>query len=213
MEENKKIIDIPDSLQTGDILLFTSSDHWYDWVVRKFTFSVYSHSAMVLRDPTYIDEKLSGLYLIQSDRSLKADAEDNKHKFGVQIIPFDDIFTSGYDKVYVMRLSTNRNETFTQKLSEAHKTVHNAPYDLNLFNWLTCGLYHLGISKTMVKKHTDRFWCSALVGYLYNRLGLVSESIDWSNLAPIDLTNEEFISNITEGSVLGPVEEIYSFTK
>ena len=202
---------ISDNLHTGDILLFTSSDHWYDWVVKKFTFSPYSHSAMVLRDPVNIDPKLEGLYLIQSDSSAKEDAQDNKHKFGVQIVPFNDIFESGYDVVYVMRLTTNRNDDFNEKLKNACAAVHDAPYDLNLFNWWTCGLYHLGLSKTMVTRHIDKFWCSALVGYLYNLLGLVSDKVDWSNLAPVDLTHDSFTSMLNEGVKLSPVEVLYRF--
>ena len=202
---------IKKSLNTGDILLFTSSDHWYDILVRKCTYSEYSHSAMVLRDPVYIDPKLTGLYLIQSDSSLKQDAEDGKHKFGVQIIPFDDIFSSGYEEVYVQRLETDRNEEFNEKLKEVHSKVHNAPYDLNLFNWFVCGLYHLGISDRMVEKHTNRFWCSALVGYIYNQLGLVDEKVDWSNLAPVDFTKDEFINEIIKPSKLNKVEVLYKF--
>jgi len=203
---------ISDSLHTGDILLFTSSDHWYDWVVRKFTSSPYSHSAMVLRDPTCVDPALKGLYLIQSDSSNKEDVQDHKHKFGVQIIPFNDIFTSGYDVVYVMRLTTNRDHSFDEKLKEACTAVHDAPYDLNLFNWWTCGMYHLGLSKTTVKRHTNRFWCSALVGYMYNLLGLVSDKVDWSNLAPVDLTHDSFTSMLNEGVKLSPVEVLYRFS-
>ena len=31
-------------LQTGDILLFDSSDHWYDWLVKKWTTSLFTFS-------------------------------------------------------------------------------------------------------------------------------------------------------------------------
>ena len=206
IDSNKKIID---TLNTGDILLFTSSDHWYDWVVKKFTFSPYSHSAMVLKDPTYIKSDLSGTYLIQSDSSVKEDVEDHKHKFGVQIVPIDDIFNSGYDIVYVRRLNTERNEEFNKKLQEIHKTVHNVPYDLNLFNWWTAGMYHLGLSKEMVKRHTNRFWCSALVAFIYTELGLIDSNTDWSNMAPSDLANSKF--EVFKPSLLRNIETIFNF--
>tara|TARA_Y100000817_G_C16792198_1_gene515680 strand:+ start:407 stop:1024 length:618 start_codon:yes stop_codon:yes gene_type:complete len=201
--------DILNTLNTGDVLLFNSSDHWYDWLVKKCTFSHYSHSAMVLRDPLFAGEYLFGLYIIQSDSAEKEDVEDHTHKFGVQIVPIKDIFDSGYDDVYVRRLTTKRDGDFFEKLREAHKDVHNIPYDLNLFHWWTAGMYHLGRSTQMVKKHVDSFWCSALVVYLYSRLGLVDESVDWSNMAPSDIASSNF--KLTEGNTLGPVELLFKF--
>ena len=56
-EISKNDMDIISKLETGDILLFNSSDHWYDWVVKKCTFSHYSHSAMVIRDPQYTKKR------------------------------------------------------------------------------------------------------------------------------------------------------------
>ena len=197
-------------LQTGDILLFDSSDHWYDWLVKKWTTSYYSHSAMVLRNPSFLPEdKREGLYIIQSDKPDKIDIEDNKHKFGVQIVPIDDIFDSGYDKVFVRRLTTTRDENFDNLLSEVHKKVHDIPYDLNFKNWWIAGMYHIGLSKNMVKRHVNSFWCSALVCYLYRELQLIDQTIDWSNMAPSDLADDKFVTN--KPSELKNVELLYNF--
>ena len=153
-------------LQTGDILLFDSSDHWYDWLVKKWTTSYYSHSAMVLRNPSFLPEdKREGLYIIQSDKPDKIDIEDNKHKFGVQIVPIDDIFDSGYDKVFVRRLTTTRDENFDNLLSEVHKKVHDIPYDLNfkIGGLQVCIILVFKIVYYMVKRHINVFfiqlWC------------------------------------------------------
>ena len=202
-------IDKLKDLETGDILLFNSSDHWYDWVVKKFTSSYYSHSAMVLRNPEFLPtDKREGLYLIQSDKPDKIDIEDNIHKFGVQIVPIDDIFNSGYDKIYIRRLKATRDEHFNKLLSDAHAKVHDIPYDLNLRNWLIAGLYHMGLSKQMVKRHVNSFWCSALVSYLYRELELIDESTDWSNMAPSDLADEKFKTK--EPTILENVELLYN---
>ena len=198
-------------LQTGDILLFDSSDHWYDWLVKKFTSSYYSHSAMVLRDPQFLTEdKREGLYLIQSDSPAKVDVESNEHKFGVQIVPIDDIFSSGYDKVFIRRLTTTRDDNFDHLLSDIHSKVRDIPYDLNLRNWWIAGMYHIGVSKQMVKRHVDSFWCSALVSYLYKELKLIDQSIDWSNMAPSDLADDKFV--VTGDSKLKTTELLYDFT-
>ena len=56
-------------------------------------------------------------------------------------------------------------------LASAKKGMNVTAYtdDLNLFNWWTAGMYHLGLSKEMVKRHTNRFWCSALVAFAQDR--------------------------------------------
>ena len=203
--------DILSKLETGDILLFNSSDYWYDWVVKKFTYSHYSHSAMVIKDPQYTKEPLTGIYLIQSDSSLKEDVEDHKHKFGVQIVPIEDIFNSGYDQVYLRKLNTQRDDNFNINMESAHNKVYDIPYDLNLNNWFIAGMYHLGLSKDTVKRHTDKFWCSALVTYLYVQLGLISgETWDWSNMAPSDIADPSF--KVNEPSILEEVKLIFDFT-
>lgn len=212
IEISEKDMDIIEKLETGDILLFNSSDHWYDWVVKKCTSSHYSHTAMIVKDPEYTKTPLKGIFLIQSDSSIQNDVEDNKHKFGVQIVPINDIFKSGYDQVYLRKLYTIRDDEFKQKMSEVHNKVYNIPYDLNIDNWLISGFYHLGISTDMVKRHTDNFWCSALVTYLYVQLGLISgEKWDWSNMAPSDLADTKF--NVIESSKLEDVKLIFDFTK
>ena len=35
---------------------------------------------------------------------------------------------------------------------------------------------------------TDRFWCSALVGYIYTNCGLLNKETDWSILVPNDFS-------------------------
>ena len=38
-------------------------------------------------------------------------------------------------------------------------------------------------------KDTDRFWCSALVSYIYYRLGWISD-VNWGLIAPRELSQE-----------------------
>ena len=70
-------------------------------------------------------------------------------------------------------------------------------------------MYHLGLSKEMVKRHTNRFWCSALVAFIYTELGLIDSNTDWSNMAPSDLANNKF--EVFKPSVLRSVETIFNF--
>ena len=57
-------------------------------------------------------------------------------------------------------------------------------------------------------QNTKRFWCSALVGYIYTKCGILSESTEWSCLSPADFSsnsedlafidNQRFITNDIE---------------
>ena len=38
-------------------------------------------------------------------------------------------------------------------------------------------------------KKTDRFWCSAFIGYIYSLCGIIPNSIDWSILRPSDFSS------------------------
>ena len=72
--------------KTGDIFLY-SGTHWYSKLIEYFSGSQFSHVTMILRDPTYINSKLKGLYIIESGYEGIPDAVDGKIHFGVQIVP------------------------------------------------------------------------------------------------------------------------------
>ena len=45
---------------------------------------------------------------------------------------------------------------------------------------------------------TNRFWCSALIGYIYTKLGILNSDTDWSNLRPCDFSEDSQLKfNIT----------------
>ena len=54
---------------------------------------------------------------------------------------------------------------------------------------------------------TDRFWCSALVGYIYTKLGILKSDTDWSVLSPCDFSldgeklNYTGISKLSENMI------------
>ena len=37
---------------------------------------------------------------------------------------------------------------------------------------------------------TDRFWCSALIGYIYTKCGILNPDTDWSIMSPSDFSIE-----------------------
>jgi len=177
------------NLQTGDLLLFSSNLGLIDKMLKYCTKSKFTHVGVILKDPVYINFKLKGYYLFQSGLEPFEDAEDNKKKYGVQISDLNDVFneykngTNG--QLFLRRLNIERNNDFCHKIKEIHDIVHNKPYDLDPFDWII-GKLELEVNdKIPIKGHIrDRFWCSALVAFIYVNLGYLDKNIPWSFIAP-----------------------------
>ena len=171
------------NLQTGDVLLFTNSEGWGTWLGRMIkwgTHSNWTHSAIILKDPDFINPTLKGLYIWESGLEIAGpDPQDGKHKFGVQIAPLAEIENKG--KIFVRRAKNHEKYFTKEKLKEIHSVVYKTPYDYNPLDWIQALLkFDLNPQKT------DRFWCSAFVGYIYTQCGLLPEDTDWSILTPND---------------------------
>ena len=171
------------TLNTGDIILFSTSK-WYSELIEVGDECVYSHCGIVLRDPTYIDPSLNGLYLLESGMEPFPDVIDGKYHFGVQIVPFIDVVNE-----YVVRhegaifhrsLQCKRDYDFEQKIAKAYQIVKDKPYNCDLFDWIEA-LFGIHLFD---KKITSRFWCSALVAYIYVQIGIIEDKIDWTLVTP-----------------------------
>ena len=182
-----------DELKTGDIILFHSEERWllgiFNTLIEWFTGSPYDHIGMVLRDPVYLNEKFKGLYVWESGLEYKPDIEDNKIKLGVQITPINEILNDNKGTAYIRKLICDDDLYFStfspENIKEVHDIVHNKPYDINPVDWI------LAIFRTdLSPQKTDRFWCSALVGYIYTKLGILNKDTDWSILRPSDFSLE-----------------------
>jgi len=193
-----------DHLQTGDILLFGGSKFIFSKLVRYWTKSQWSHVAMVLRDPTYIDETLTGLYLWESGVEDFPDAENHIHKFGVQINDLETLLKESYDGyISYRKLHTNIHD-LPQKIKVIHMAVHEKPYDIHLFDFLDAsskiskvekaqsesGWKILNLFKTN-HRNNDRYFCSALLGFIYTELGLLPPDTKWTECSPQFFSSEE----------------------
>ena len=179
-------------LKTGDILLFDYEAGGifglFTGLIKYFTKSKFSHVAMVLKDPSFIHPSLKGYYIWESSWEGKPDPQDGKIKLGVQITPFDEIYQHYKEKkstIYVRRVSCNPELFNPSKLDEIHKVVYDKPYDIVPKDWLEAIE-----RKDSDPQKTDRFWCSALVGYIYTKAGLIDENTDWSVLRASDFSVE-----------------------
>lgn len=180
-------------IDTGDILLFRGTSI-VSRLLEYFGKSKYSHVGMVLKNPTYIHPELQdGLYILESSSNDTPDVEDHRFKIGVQIHRLEDVlneFPQG--SVYVRHLDFQRDETFYQHLTSVHSEVHNKPYDVNPVDWLRAewNLIHPFPINSSYQK-TGSFWCSALLCYLYSKLGFLETETDWSLIAPREFSSEE----------------------
>lgn len=189
-------------LKTGDLLFFTDTKTWYNRLIEWATNSDFCHIGMVLKDPVFFDKAYDGLYVLHSTSPELSDIEDGKHKLGVQITKLEDTLNM-YESVYIRHLDIERNTDFYNNLKKAHKDVYDVPYDFGPRHWLVSGFYHLGIWENKVKRHTNAYWCSALVGYVYVKLGILDKDFDWSNWAPCDFAGNlfKFINNASLGEI------------
>ena len=190
-----RVIDINSSidhlnLKTGDILLFDDRSKTclgcWNRILKCYTRSRYSHVAMVLKSPTYIDSSLTGTYIWESSWEGKPDPQDNKIKLGVQITPIEQILeeylnTNSY--VFLRRLNVPEGLITPEKLVDIHRVVYDKPYDTSLIDWI--GEI---VGKDFNPRRTKSFWCSALVGYIYTQLGILQKDTDWSFLRQADFS-------------------------
>jgi len=188
------------SLKTGDLLLCNHTERdgclkFFTGLIKTFTQSNYTHIAMVLKDPSFIHPSLKGLYVWESGWEGKPDPQDGKIKLGVQITPLYE-FVNSYKNtghVAVRKVNCSPDLLCDENLTKVHNAVYNKPYDIVPADWL----------EEIIKidpnpQKTDRFWCSALIGYIYTKCGLLNNKSDWSIMAPSDFSmmteNLQFIN-------------------
>lgn len=202
-------------LKTGDLLLLDYEGSgifgWFTWLIKYFTNSKYSHIVMVLKDPEFNGKKLEGYYAWESSYNGTPDPQDGKVKIGVQITPLTEIinhYKKEGGKIWIRRCNIPKDKStpFTQeKLSKIHDVVYDKPYDIMPQDWIEA-LFR----KDNKPQKTDRFWCSALTGYIYAKCGIIDDTIDWSMLRPVDfaLENANYLKFINGFSLSDHQEEI-----
>jgi hypothetical protein len=174
-------------LKTGDILLFSyGGKSLFSSLIKSFTHSEFTHVGMVLKDPKFIHPSLKGYYVWESGLEDEVDPQDGKKKLGVQITPFEEIYqnyANNNSQIYVRRVSDESpfNDTI---LGEIHKVVYDKPYDI-----VPADFIEALFRKDHNKQKTSRFWCSALLGYIYTQVGILNSDTDWSMLRPCDFSS------------------------
>ena len=192
-------------LHTGDVLLFEdTSGYWFSTLVKWFTGSVYSHAAVVLSNPTYIDKTLNYTCMLESGFESFPDVENGQTKGGVQIVDLAEKIQTYEGHVWVRRLRTKVHQIdIDREVAELHSTFHNKPYDWNPADLLKTVLQ----IKDSQDQRTNSFFCSALVAYLYTKLGFLSKDELWDLDTPKLLASSDFNKRLVNAE-LGEMEVV-----
>lgn len=183
-----------DSLQTGDIILFMGN-WWYSWLLEKFGRSAFSHCGLVLRDPTYIDPELRGLYILQSGFGFPPDINGNVRS-GVQINKLEDIlqmYKPG--EVFVRHLTAIRDDRFYKILASIYCKHGQDSYDFRFTDWIEAKIAldsgwetAQSVFSRNNARNNNEFWCSAFLAFIFYRLGLFEdpELVPYTLISPRD---------------------------
>ena len=68
-------------------------------------------------------------------------------------------------------------------MKQIHNVAYDKPYDIIPTDWIGAMF-----KKDTHPQKTNRFWCSALIGYIYTKLEILECDTDWSILAPNDFS-------------------------
>ncbi len=168
--------------QTGDLLLY-SSKKWYSYFIELAGWSKYSHVSIIIRDPTWINPEFKGLYIFESGIENVNDVINNEHICGVQLVKLEDAlkyYENGINgNVYYIKNNFERTDDFNTNLKHIIIKNDDKPYDINILDWIGAK-FNLRI----VHRNTIRFFCSALVGYVFTQLNLLPSDTDWTIIPP-----------------------------
>ena len=175
------------SLKTGDIILITDETtgifNNFLNLIKYFTHSNITHIGIVLKDPTFLEKPLKGIYIWESGFEGTPDPQDNKIKLGVQVTEITQFLKNFNNARFFVRRLEN-NKVFTEeKLKEIHSKVYDVPYDINVFDWI-----YAFFRKDNNPQKISRFWCSAFIGYIFVQCNILKETCDWSILCPNDFS-------------------------
>jgi hypothetical protein len=185
-------------LKTGDIILCHSSgpggsdDNGLDGTIEFFTHSPWEHAGIIIKNPWWLDKE--GIYIFQSG-SGPNNYEDvmNGNRCGVTLNHIDD-FLANREFIFSRSLENFEFNRMTKKIfKQAFDIAHGKPYDKNWCSWIGTGLDSFFkckcCSRITTPPTTKEFWCSALVAYMYVKMGWFEDSLDWSTQTPEDLAS------------------------
>ena len=187
-------------METGDILLFQSNFSgifgWWGWLISKITRSQWTHVAIILKNPVFLNKSYTGLYVLESGSEPWAD------NWGVMVSPLDQILkTNFYKKIVTRKLCY---EIENHDIEIVYNTIKDKKYDTNIIDLLGNELENNILADP---KQSNKFICSSLVAYVYSALNIFSNDTKWFYFQPWHFS-EQNKKLIFKNGYLGPEQEI-----
>jgi len=187
MKSYQKLLNT-NNFETGDLLLFhhkNKCNNICTCLLSCFTNSKYSHSAIIIKDPSW-DTDLKGFYILESSYEQIEDSCDNQIKLDCEIVSLEKVLEEYSGNIYWRHIECIRNVEFYNNLENAYSVVHNSSHNLDIIDWIDTK-YKLHIGNTR-KKNT--FFCSTLAVYIYTEVGLLESDTEWTTVSPEMLGTE-----------------------
>lgn len=192
---------IRDNLHTGDIILF-SGKSFFSKFIEFFTGSNYSHIGMIVKTPINftVPRLKTGSFFWESGEEPSQIEVPGDKVLGVQFTDLEKTVAEYDGDIYIRQLEWNLAESYRHLiLSKEHEKLHNLPYDASPADWLKT---YFGFSSN--EQRQDSFFCSAFIGYLYCKLGLLPENTKWDLLEPGSFSESNQDLTLLLGAKLGP---------
>jgi hypothetical protein len=197
------------NFNTGDLILFSGRSTMSS-IVEYVTQGTWSHVGMVVKDPDYLINTKSkkGCFLYESGEGETVDIDTGSTLFGIQLIDLSQ-YIAKYDGIVGYRkLTWNKTESDVDAAMRIiYNTTYHKKYDWNPYDLVDPAIHNrywmidkiLGINT----RRTDKFFCSALIAYVYTQLGLLKPNTEWSLIYPKFFGA---IRTLEDGGCLGDIE-------
>ena len=155
--------------------------------------SYISYASSIYRWPITIMKKT-----INALNPLKIVNKFKNNNYIMNEIITDDTSINNYTNYEIKKSQQYYENIFTnEKLRKIYEIVYDKPYDLHISDWIEAYC-----KKDPDPQKTSRFWCSALTAFIYTKLCLFPDNLDWSIMTPSFFSSENsslnniFIKNI-----------------
>lgn len=215
-----------ETLNTGDLILYSNKQG--SWLRSLFDKSlVYEHCGIVLRDPTFINPNLRGLYVwqtkftepakvqeeIQEEESQNEEVENNDEtstseessnttqeeqpSFELEIVPLQQILEHSVWDSIEYRSLTTKKPHFTNEFLSTLVSVSQND------------VFPEGLDNKVLGTETTKVNVGAsFVGYVYVKADILNNETVWTTLRPQDLTSECENIRFNIGVSLNPVTSL-----
>ena len=193
------------ALQDFDIVLFRGRGFWFSYVVEYATWSDFSHIGLFLRGAEDVLSDLKQPLLLESGQEAFPDAVEHKIKWGVQLSDLSMVINNYDGDVFYRKLlvSDDVRAAMKKQLIDVYNEIQDRAYDAEVRDLLRVALD----ADVGDCQRTNKFFCSALVSYVFVKMGLLTDDIKWDLIRPKDYATE-YMSALLKDAKFGPLTQM-----